>query len=177
MCFPPSGSRYTPMTVPNVTVIDVKATVLNFTLAPVVSDTAGGFTMTTASPPSTNKSNHRATTAAAATAATSTQSAVLPPVSSPAVLPPKHQAIQPQEFRHHNNADMDLFLRKYSSEYPAITHLYSVGRSADNRDLYVMIISDNPAVHEHGMLCALIKLFYFFYSFPEIPQKPFCVVS
>lgn len=142
---------YTPMTVPNVTVIDVKATVLNFTLAPVVSDTADGFTMTTASPPSTNKSNHRATTTtAAATAATSTQSAVLPPVSSPAVLPPKHQAIQPQEFRHHNNADMDLFLRKYSSEYPAITHLYSVGRSADNRDLYVMIISDNPAVHEHG---------------------------
>lgn len=147
------------MTVPNVTVIDVRATVLNFTLAPVVSDTAGGFTMTTDSPPSTNKSNHRGTTAAA-TAATSSQTTALPPVSSPAVLPPKHQAIQPQEFRHHNNADMDLFLRKYSSEYPAITHLYSVGRSVENRELYVMIISDNPTAHEHGMLWSFMKVFY-----------------
>uniref|UniRef100_A0A3B5MFN1 Peptidase M14 domain-containing protein n=1 Tax=Xiphophorus couchianus TaxID=32473 RepID=A0A3B5MFN1_9TELE len=53
-------------------------------------------------------------------------------------------------FRHHNYADMELFLRKYSSEFSSITHLYSIGRSVQDRELYVMIISDNPNVHEHG---------------------------
>uniref|UniRef100_A0A3B5M6R2 Peptidase M14 domain-containing protein n=1 Tax=Xiphophorus couchianus TaxID=32473 RepID=A0A3B5M6R2_9TELE len=45
---------------------------------------------------------------------------------------------------------MELFLRKYSSEFSSITHLYSIGRSVQDRELYVMIISDNPNVHEHG---------------------------
>ncbi|KAK1899795.1 Carboxypeptidase D [Dissostichus eleginoides] len=70
--------------------------------------------------------------------------------SSPAVRPPEHQPIQPQEFRHHHYADMELFLRKYSSEFPSITNLYKIGRSVEGRELYVMAISDNPTVHEHG---------------------------
>lgn len=119
------------MTVTNVTVIDVKSTELNFTLAPVIS--------TTTNPPE--------------------QTTVLSPMSNPTVTTPDHQAIQPQEFRHHNDADMDLFLRKYSSEYPTITHLHSVGHSVQDRELYVMIISDNPTVHEHGVLCTVNKFF------------------
>lgn len=150
-CVCPSGSRYTPMTVLNVTVLDIKATVLNFTLAPVVNDIPVGFSMTTLAPPATVKSKDRATTTTT-TAANSIQTTVLP---HPAALP----AIQPQEFRHHNYEDMDLFLRKYSSEFPAITHLYSVGRSATNRELLVMVISDNPMVHEHGTPCILIMLY------------------
>uniref|UniRef100_A0A8C6SD53 Carboxypeptidase D, a n=1 Tax=Neogobius melanostomus TaxID=47308 RepID=A0A8C6SD53_9GOBI len=66
------------------------------------------------------------------------------------VLPTRHQPLQPQEFRHHNFADMELFLRKYSTDFPSITHLYSVGRSVEDRALYVMVISDNPKVHELG---------------------------
>uniref|UniRef100_A0A672JK26 Peptidase M14 domain-containing protein n=1 Tax=Salarias fasciatus TaxID=181472 RepID=A0A672JK26_SALFA len=69
---------------------------------------------------------------------------------SPSVPPTVRPPIQPQEFRHHNFADMELFLRKYNSEFPAITHLYQIGRSVKDHDLYVMVISDNPEVHEHG---------------------------
>uniref|UniRef100_A0A3B4BB14 Peptidase M14 domain-containing protein n=1 Tax=Periophthalmus magnuspinnatus TaxID=409849 RepID=A0A3B4BB14_9GOBI len=36
-------------------------------------------------------------------------------------------------------------------EFPAITHLYSVGHSVEDRELYVLVISDNPKVHEHGV--------------------------
>ena len=68
------------------------------------------------------------------------------PTPSPEVTPP----LMPQYFRHHNYADMELFLRKHMAEFPAIAHLSSVGKSVQGRELYVMVISDNPTVHEHG---------------------------
>lgn len=144
----PPHYRYTPMTVHNVQIMEVKATELNFTLAPVVSDTAGSTTTATSS--STNKPNGVATTSTASTVDFA-QTPRVPSETTPPVLPPEHQPIQPQEFRHHNYADMDLFLRKYSSEFPSIAHLYSVGHSVEDRELQVMVISDNPTVHEHGM--------------------------
>ncbi|XP_041796118.1 carboxypeptidase D isoform X2 [Chelmon rostratus] len=130
---------YTSMTVHSVQVLEGKATELNFTLAPVVSEAAGTTTVTTNSMPSTSDPRLPTTTSSSNSSQT----------SSP-LLPPEHQPIQPQEFRHHNHADMELFLRKYSSEFPSIAHLYSVGRSVEERELYVMVISDNPTIHEHG---------------------------
>lgn len=61
-----------------------------------------------------------------------------------------HQPIQPVDFRHHHFSDMEIFLRRYANEYPNITQLYSVGKSVELRELYVMEISDNPGVHEAG---------------------------
>ncbi|XP_029301845.1 carboxypeptidase D [Cottoperca gobio] len=139
---------YTPMTVHSVQVLDGKATELNFTLAPVVNEAAGSITVTT-SMPFTNDPNLSTTT----NSADSTQTRLVSSDrsnTSPPLLPPEHQPIQPQVFRHHNYADMELFLRKYSSEFPSITHLYKVGRSVEERELYVLVISDNPTVHEHG---------------------------
>ncbi|KAL3057288.1 hypothetical protein OYC64_007716 [Pagothenia borchgrevinki] len=140
---------FTPMTVNSVQVVEGKATELNFTLAPVVTKAAGSITVTEKSMPSTDDSNISTTTISS----DSTKTRLVPSKggnSSPAVRPPEHQPIQPQEFRHHNYADMELFLRKYSSEYPSITNLYKIGRSVEGRELYVMAISDNPTVHEHG---------------------------
>lgn len=137
------------MTVHNVQIMEVKATELNFTLAPVVGDAAGSTTTATRS--STDKPNGVATTTAAASTVGFAHTPRVPSETTPPVLPPEHQPIQPQEFRHHNYADMDLFLRKYSSEFPSIAHLYSVGHSVKDRELQVMVISDNPTVHEHGM--------------------------
>ncbi|XP_028274597.1 carboxypeptidase D [Parambassis ranga] len=138
---------YSAMTHSRVQVMEGKATELNFTLAPVVSERADSITVTTTtSVPSTSHPN-------VSNSSSSTQTTVVPSEgnkSSTPSLPPEHQTIQPQEFRHHNYADMELFLRKYNSEFPTITHLYSAGRSVENRELYVMVISDNPAVHEHG---------------------------
>ena len=138
--------RYTPMTVYSVQVLEGKATECNFTLAPLVSEAAGSTT--THFMPSTDEPNIPTTTSASFS--NSTQTRVFPSeVNSPPL--PEHLPTQPQVFRHHNYADMELFLRKYSSEFPSVVHLYSVGRSVEQRELYVMVISDNPTVHEHGM--------------------------
>ncbi|XP_074535278.1 carboxypeptidase D [Halichoeres trimaculatus] len=144
------ASGYTAMTVQGVQVVEGKATELNFTLAPAVSEAAGSTTMSTSSMPSTKDFN--TSTATTIKTSTSTQIHTNPSEgnSSPPVLPNEEHVIQPQEFRHHNYADMELFLRKYSSEFPSIVHLYTVGHSVDGHELYVMVISDNPKIHEHG---------------------------
>lgn len=137
------------MTVSNVKVVEDKATELNFTLAPMVRETTGSTPVTTATVPPTTQP-----IIAATSPSNVTQTPVVPSNgndTSSTVLPPVHQPIQPQEFRHHSYADMELFLRKYNSEFPSITYLHSIGRSVEERELYVMVISDNPTVHEHGM--------------------------
>ncbi|KAM6988122.1 carboxypeptidase D isoform 2-T2 [Tautogolabrus adspersus] len=139
------ASGYTSMTVQGVQVMEGKATELNFTLASVVSEAAGRTTASTSSFTST-KDPEISTTTITTNFFTSTQNNNSPPVKPNK----KKRPVQPNEFRHHNFADMELFLRKYSSEFPSIAHLYSVGRSVEDRELYVMVISDNPTVHEHG---------------------------
>uniref|UniRef100_A0A3Q1G7H1 Carboxypeptidase D, a n=1 Tax=Acanthochromis polyacanthus TaxID=80966 RepID=A0A3Q1G7H1_9TELE len=139
---------YASMTVNSVQVIEGKATELNFTLAPVVSVAASSIPVNITSVLSTSHPNISTTDSSK-----SSQTLVVPANGNKnitASLPPVNQPIQPQEFRHHNYADMELFLRKYDSEFPSITHLYSIGRSVEGRHLYVMVISDNASVHEHG---------------------------
>ncbi|XP_068602009.1 carboxypeptidase D [Brachionichthys hirsutus] len=141
---------YASQMVHSVSVLEHQATELNFTLTPVASQTARSTSGTADSTSPTSDPNILTSTASYSN---STQTRVaLPEVnkSSPPSLPPQHQPIQPREFRHHNYADMELFLRKYNSEFPSIAHLYSVGQSKEQRELYVMAISDNPKVHEHG---------------------------
>ncbi|XP_034556524.1 carboxypeptidase D isoform X1 [Notolabrus celidotus] len=144
---------YTAMTVSGVQVLEGKAVELNFTLAPAVSEAAGSTTMSTTSALPSTKDPNTSTITTTINTSTSTQILTNPTEidnNSPPVLPNEEQIIQPQEFRHHNYADMELFLRKYSIEFPSIVHLYSVGRSVEDRELYVMVISDNPKIHEHG---------------------------
>jgi len=57
---------------------------------------------------------------------------------------------QPQSFKHHNHAELEKFLKELSQEFPDITHLYSIGKSVEGRDLWVLAISDNPTQHEAG---------------------------
>lgn len=138
-----SVCRYLSKTFNNVQVIDGKPREINFTLQPVVSEAAGKTPQTTTS---TLPTSHFV--APSTKASNSSQAHAVP--TTPPFVPPGHEPIHPKEFRHHNYADMELFLRKYSSEFSSITHLYSIGRSVQDRELYVMIISDNPNVHEHG---------------------------
>lgn len=126
---------YISVTVQSVQISEGKATELNFTLA-LVSEPAA---LTTLSPPMTGDADISSTTT---NSSDSEADSTVPPA--------QHLPIQPQEFRHHNFVDMELFLRKYSTEFPSITHLYSVGHSVENRPLYVMVISDNPKDHERG---------------------------
>uniref|UniRef100_A0A674HRG4 Carboxypeptidase D n=1 Tax=Taeniopygia guttata TaxID=59729 RepID=A0A674HRG4_TAEGU len=123
---------YTPVTKENIEVKEGDATEVNFSLQPTVMPPAPNATQATAAP-------------APVTAITPT------PAQAEASHPtPVHQPIQPVDFRHHHFSDMEIFLRRYANEYPSITRLYSVGKSVELRELYVMEISDNPGVHEAG---------------------------
>lgn len=123
---------YLPVTKENVEVKEGDATEVNFSLQPTVMLSAPNITQVTTIP---------------APASTITSSPVQEETPSPTSL---HQPIQPVEFRHHHFSDMEIFLRRYANEYPSITRLYSVGKSVELRELYVMEISDNPGVHEAG---------------------------
>lgn len=57
---------------------------------------------------------------------------------------------KPRIFRHHNFNELTTFLRTIANLYPNITRLYSVGMSVQNRQLWVMEITDNPGIHEPG---------------------------
>eukprot|EP00062_Callorhinchus_milii_P019835 gi/632974796/ref/XP_007903875.1/ PREDICTED: carboxypeptidase N catalytic chain isoform X2 [Callorhinchus milii] len=58
------------------------------------------------------------------------------------------QAVGALRLRHHGYEDMVRTLFKVQRECPFITRVYSIGRSVQNRHLYVLEISDNPGIHE-----------------------------
>lgn len=56
---------------------------------------------------------------------------------------PKHE-----DYRHHHYNDIVAWMKRYNLKFPQLTKLYSIGKSVENRDLWVLIISDNPKIHE-----------------------------
>ncbi|XP_032471038.1 carboxypeptidase D isoform X1 [Phocoena sinus] len=117
---------YLPLTVNNIIVKEGPATKVNFPLRPTVASVV----------PDTTEVVVTASTVAIPNSPLGTQSS--------------HQPVQPQDFHHHHFPDMEIFLRRFANEYPNITRLYSLGKSVESRELYVMEISDNPGVHEPG---------------------------
>ncbi|XP_069760220.1 carboxypeptidase M [Narcine bancroftii] len=55
------------------------------------------------------------------------------------------------QFKYHNAKDLELFLRGINTNYPSITHLYSIGKSIDGVDLWVLAIGTNPREHVVGI--------------------------
>ena len=51
---------------------------------------------------------------------------------------------------YHNCRETEERLRDLAASYPDITSLFSIGRSIEGRELFVMKISDNPQVDEAG---------------------------
>lgn len=54
------------------------------------------------------------------------------------------------DFSHHSSSELEQILRELNSLYSDLTRLYSIGRSAQGRELWVLEISDQPGVHEPG---------------------------
>ena len=54
------------------------------------------------------------------------------------------------QHEHHNYQAMTTILKEIHNQYPNITNLYTVGQSVENRELWVLEISDNPGRHEKG---------------------------
>ncbi|XP_062872508.1 carboxypeptidase D [Trichomycterus rosablanca] len=131
--------RFVPQTVTGVQVTEGKATELNFTLVPLNKESVN---------PTTTLSPTPSDTSGPMTGPTDSST---PKEEGPETNPvQKSQALQPQEFRHHHYSDMELFLQRFSTQYPSITRLYSAGKSVEGRMLWVMEISDNPGEHEQG---------------------------
>uniref|UniRef100_A0A0K0E7J7 Peptidase M14 carboxypeptidase A domain-containing protein n=1 Tax=Strongyloides stercoralis TaxID=6248 RepID=A0A0K0E7J7_STRER len=59
-----------------------------------------------------------------------------------------YYAVDKKKFHHHDYYLLNKFVEKITSKYPNITHLYSIGRSVEGRELWVLIISKNPKNHE-----------------------------
>ncbi|CAN9511599.1 unnamed protein product [Ophioblennius macclurei] len=137
---------FSPATAFGVEVTEGRASKLNFTLLPPDASTSTSTSDAPTSEPSGAAPAVVMQTLTASSEQSRTSSSSAPSSTPPPTPPP----IQPQEFRHHSSADMELFLRKYNSEFPAITHLYRIGSSVKGHELSVMVISDNPEVHEHG---------------------------
>lgn len=54
------------------------------------------------------------------------------------------------DFKYHNYDRMTKFLRQTSSRFPSLTALYSIGKSVQGRDLWVMVVSASPYEHMIG---------------------------
>ncbi|XP_073982589.1 carboxypeptidase D isoform X2 [Rhodnius prolixus] len=54
------------------------------------------------------------------------------------------------EMKYHDFEQMTKFLRTTSSKYPNLTALYSIGKSVQGRDLWVMVVSSSPYEHMIG---------------------------
>ncbi|CAF0780087.1 unnamed protein product [Rotaria sordida] len=54
------------------------------------------------------------------------------------------------KFQYHNYDSMVEKLKELNNQYPNITSLYTIGKSNEKRDLWVMVISDQPLIHEPG---------------------------
>lgn len=58
--------------------------------------------------------------------------------------------VQLLDFVYHNHEDMTRFLRATSARYPNLTALYSIGKSVQGRDLWVLVVSASPYEHMVG---------------------------
>ena len=54
------------------------------------------------------------------------------------------------EFVHHGNGALHDTMLQVANDCQSITRMYTIGKSVEGVDLYVMEISDNPGVHEPG---------------------------
>lgn len=61
------------------------------------------------------------------------------------------------EFPHHDDTALTQFMRSIADRFPLITRLTSIGKSVENRDLWVIEISDQPGIHEPGMRSHLLN--------------------
>lgn len=59
-------------------------------------------------------------------------------------------AKQPDDLVYHDQTELESFLDRMQKKCPSIVSSYSFGKSVNGSNLYAMIISDNPQVHEQG---------------------------
>lgn len=72
------------------------------------------------------------------------------PVLQGEIIPQSRDLKADLEFDYHDHEQLTRYLRHVSSKYPALTALYSIGKSVQGRDLWVMVVSASPYEHMIG---------------------------
>jgi len=60
------------------------------------------------------------------------------------------ESVQPLDFNYHNYEVMSAWLKQFSAVNSNLTALYSIGKSVQGRDLWVMVVSSSPWKHLKG---------------------------
>nr|XP_020641717.1 carboxypeptidase M isoform X1 [Pogona vitticeps]XP_020641718.1 carboxypeptidase M isoform X1 [Pogona vitticeps]XP_020641719.1 carboxypeptidase M isoform X1 [Pogona vitticeps] len=55
------------------------------------------------------------------------------------------------DFGYHHTKEMEAFLKEVHKNYPSTTHLYSIGKSVEGRDLWVLALGRFPTQHKIGI--------------------------
>uniref|UniRef100_A0A8B9T588 Carboxypeptidase M n=1 Tax=Anas platyrhynchos TaxID=8839 RepID=A0A8B9T588_ANAPL len=55
------------------------------------------------------------------------------------------------DFGYHHAEELEAYLREVHAAHPALTHLHSIGRSVEGRDLWVLVLGRFPTQHKIGI--------------------------
>ncbi|XP_036376266.1 carboxypeptidase M [Megalops cyprinoides] len=55
------------------------------------------------------------------------------------------------EFRYHNSAEVEQYLKAVNKNHSSFTHLHSIGKSVEGRDLWVLVLGKTPTQHKIGI--------------------------
>ncbi|XP_072257440.1 carboxypeptidase M isoform X2 [Pyxicephalus adspersus] len=58
---------------------------------------------------------------------------------------------QSLDFTYHHSQEVENILRDFNTKYPAITYLYSIGKSVEDRPLWVLVVGLHPTTHTIGI--------------------------
>ncbi|XP_017511570.2 carboxypeptidase M isoform X1 [Manis javanica] len=55
------------------------------------------------------------------------------------------------DFGYHHQEEMEAFLKNIAQDYSSITHLHSIGKSVEGRNLWVLVVGRSPKEHRIGI--------------------------
>ncbi|XP_041873748.1 carboxypeptidase M isoform X1 [Corvus kubaryi] len=55
------------------------------------------------------------------------------------------------DFKYHHAEELEQYLKGVHAAYPSLTHLHSIGRSVEGRDLWVLVLGKFPTHHKIGI--------------------------
>ncbi|XP_068827383.1 carboxypeptidase M isoform X2 [Capricornis sumatraensis] len=60
-------------------------------------------------------------------------------------------AVAALDFSYHHQPEMEAFLKNVAQNYSSITHLHSIGKSVQGRNLWVLVVGRSPREHRIGI--------------------------
>lgn len=66
-----------------------------------------------------------------------------------------HQQSKIVDFNYHNQESLEQLLRLFAQRFPNLCQMYSIGKSVQGRDIWVMLVTKNPS--EESLLKPNVK--------------------